>query len=270
MGFSETTRLNVQKWADFTCCWCNNRQNKVEIHHIVPQAEKGPDTEENAAPLCGSCHTLLGGNPELRKEIRLRRDHWYEICKIRLEFAWSPSLYVPLLDSYEYNIPTEEKTIRGTTVREDWPRFKFLSRHDDHGISPLQISIGYYPQLSGGYKYPRRLSIRVEIPFGLLFTLNVCAESYWDVLGLIHTLQKKKDIWLVRGHPNSNDPTDPIYQLRDSFVLVRMANGENRLVLKTYLPTEASITFRARLTDDVLIAYSKYLEEEGFTKIIAS
>src|SRR5258708_27160870 len=131
MCFPEAIRLKVQKHANFTCCWCNNRQNKVEVHHIIPRAEQGPDTEENAAPLCGSCHTLYGGNPELRKEIKLRRDHWYEICQKQLEFAWSPSLQIPLLDWHEHNIPSEEKTILDTTVREDWPRFKFLSHNDN-------------------------------------------------------------------------------------------------------------------------------------------
>ncbi len=80
MAFSESIKLSVKQKANFTCCWCNNRQNKIEVHHIVPQAEGGPDDEDNAAPLCGSCHDLYGGNPNLKKEIRLRRDHWYETC----------------------------------------------------------------------------------------------------------------------------------------------------------------------------------------------
>jgi len=267
MCFSEAIRLKVQKQADFTCCWCNNRQNKVELHHIIPRAEQGPDTEENAAPLCGSCHTLYGGNPELRKQIKFRRDHWYEICQKRLEFAWSPNLHIPLLDSYELNIPTEQKTMQGTTVLDDWPRFRFLTQNDNHSISPLQISVGYYPELRGGNKYPRFLSIRVEIPFGLLFSLEVCAMHYWDASGLISTLRSKKDIWMIKSHPDDSSPIDPIYQLRDYLTLVRMADGENRLLMKTYLPTGAGVTFRARLTDVVLIAFSEYLEEKGFSQM---
>ena len=95
MAFSEATKLNVKKKADFTCCWCRDRRNKVEVHHIIPQAEGGSDDEDNAAPLCGSCHDLYGGNPELRKEITLRRDQWYELCLRKLNTdaqgfaAWS-------------------------------------------------------------------------------------------------------------------------------------------------------------------------------------
>ena len=52
-------------------------------------------------------------------------------AKKRLEFAWSPDLLVPLLDSYENTIPSEGKTTLGTTVREEWPRFKFLGQENN-------------------------------------------------------------------------------------------------------------------------------------------
>jgi hypothetical protein len=80
MPFSEPLKLTVKQKANLTCCWCQERRNKIEIHHIIPESQGGPDTEENAAPLCGSCHDLYGNNPDLRKEIRSRRDHWYESC----------------------------------------------------------------------------------------------------------------------------------------------------------------------------------------------
>ena len=266
MSFSEPIKLHVKKRADFTCCWCTNPHNKVEVHHIIPQAEQGLDLEENAAPLCSNCHTLYGGNPELRKEIQLRRDHWYEICLKRRDFAWSPNLHIPLLDKCENTIPSEGKTIMGTVVREDWPRFRFLTDEINNGTAPLQISLGYFPELSGGHKYPRALSIRVEIPFGLLFNLEVCAESYWEVAGFMDTLCKKKDIWMLKGHPDEHSSIDPISQPRDYFMLIRMNDGENRLVMRTSLPTESSLAFRARFTDEVLKAFAEYLEEKGFTK----
>ncbi len=49
MGFSESIKLNVRKRAHFKCCMC--QRPYVEIHHIVPEADDGEDTEENAAPL---------------------------------------------------------------------------------------------------------------------------------------------------------------------------------------------------------------------------
>ena len=55
----------------------------IEIHHIIPQAENGPDVLENGAPLCPSCHETYGANPTKRKLIREARDLWYEICQTR-------------------------------------------------------------------------------------------------------------------------------------------------------------------------------------------
>ena len=78
MPFSDAIKSIVKKKADFSCCICHKKY--VEVHHIKPQAEGGQDTEDNAAPLCPSCHELYGANPTKRKFIRETRDHWYEIC----------------------------------------------------------------------------------------------------------------------------------------------------------------------------------------------
>lgn len=76
MAFDEVLKKKVRKKAAFRCCRC--QEIGVEVHHIIPQKEDGPDTEDNAAPLCPSCHTLVGDNPKKRKEIREMRDWWYE------------------------------------------------------------------------------------------------------------------------------------------------------------------------------------------------
>lgn len=81
MAFSEELKLAIKKKAHFACCLCHTLG--VEIHHVVPQAEGGPDTEDNAAPLCPTCHEMYGANPQKRKFIREARDFWYELCAIR-------------------------------------------------------------------------------------------------------------------------------------------------------------------------------------------
>ena len=77
MAFSEDLKLKVKKLANFQCCRCH--EISVEVHHILPQKNNGPDPFDNAAPLCPSCHSLFGDNPEKRKEIGQMRDHWYEV-----------------------------------------------------------------------------------------------------------------------------------------------------------------------------------------------
>jgi len=82
VAFSEDVKLKVKRKAHFSCCLCEGLY--VEIHHLVPVSEGGPDTEDNAAPLCPSCHETYGANPTKRKFITERREFWYEVCASRL------------------------------------------------------------------------------------------------------------------------------------------------------------------------------------------
>jgi hypothetical protein len=79
MSFAESLKETVRRKAHLRCCVC--RSFGVEIHHIVPEAEGGPDVLENAAPLCPSCHETYGANTTKRKLIREVRDLWYELCE---------------------------------------------------------------------------------------------------------------------------------------------------------------------------------------------
>lgn len=83
MAFPESIKETVRRRAHLRCCICH--LFGVEVHHIVPISEGGPDTEENAAPLCPSCHGTYGGHPLKRKIVREARDIWYQICATSAE-----------------------------------------------------------------------------------------------------------------------------------------------------------------------------------------
>jgi HNH endonuclease len=123
MGFSESTKLTVKRKADFTCCWCRDRLKKVDVHHIVSEADGGPDDEDNAAPLCESCHGLFGDNPRLKKEIKLRRDQWYEICSKVMNpgWGWPIGLDVPLLEFVREIAPTSSIPASGIQFTDKNP-----------------------------------------------------------------------------------------------------------------------------------------------------
>jgi HNH endonuclease len=84
MAFSEEQRAAVRTRGHFRCCLCHALG--VEVHHIIPAVDGGPDTEDNAAPLCPSCHDIYGANPVKRKFIREARDFWYELCARSVPF----------------------------------------------------------------------------------------------------------------------------------------------------------------------------------------
>lgn len=77
MGFSEPLKKEVRQKAGYRCCWCQ-MVGDIQVHHIIPEKDGGPDTIDNAAPLCPSCHSVLGSNPEKRKTMKERRDWLYE------------------------------------------------------------------------------------------------------------------------------------------------------------------------------------------------
>ena len=72
------------------CCVCHRFCGvKIEMDHIIQQADSGPDTYENAIPLCFECHAEVHSynpkHPRGRKfqpeELRGHRNQWLAICK---------------------------------------------------------------------------------------------------------------------------------------------------------------------------------------------
>ena len=78
MSFTEKIKNEVMQKAGYCCCVCQRSSVSVQVHHIIPEAEGGDDSIENAVPLCPSCHSDYGGNPEKRTRIRQMRDWRYE------------------------------------------------------------------------------------------------------------------------------------------------------------------------------------------------
>jgi len=67
--------------SDVRCVMCH--KPIVEIHHIIPQSENGPDKIDNAVALCARCHDIYSANPTKRKQIKEKRDSWYEMVEAR-------------------------------------------------------------------------------------------------------------------------------------------------------------------------------------------
>jgi len=90
MAFSEEVKIKALVACGRRCCICHKFcGNNIEVHHILPQAEGGEDTFENAIPLCFDCHANAGnynpkhpkGNRFSDKELIKHRDNWYRKIK---------------------------------------------------------------------------------------------------------------------------------------------------------------------------------------------
>jgi hypothetical protein len=87
MGFSPTIKQQVMNATARHCCVCHRYKGvKLEVHHIIQEADNGPNTFENAIPLCFDCHSDAGHyndrHPKGTKfsitELRNARDNWYK------------------------------------------------------------------------------------------------------------------------------------------------------------------------------------------------
>jgi hypothetical protein len=86
MAFDNATRAKALVAAARHCCVCHRYKGvKVEVHHVVPEAEGGDDTLENAITLCFDCHADAGhyntrhprGSRFSQNELRRARSTWH-------------------------------------------------------------------------------------------------------------------------------------------------------------------------------------------------
>lgn len=90
MPFSPEVRNEALVRAARHCCVCHRWKGvRVEVHHIIQEADGGPNTVDNAIALCFDCHADAGHyNPRHPKgtkfspqELRLARERWYAIVE---------------------------------------------------------------------------------------------------------------------------------------------------------------------------------------------
>lgn len=90
MPFSPAVAEELLVKAARCCCLCRKfKGQKLEVHHIVPEANGGADTADNGIPLCFDCHADVQSyndkHPKGRKyrpsELILLRDMWFFLVK---------------------------------------------------------------------------------------------------------------------------------------------------------------------------------------------
>lgn len=90
MGFSKGIKNLMLVAAARHCCVCHRYNGVgVEVHHIVQEANGGPNTYENAIALCFDCHAAAGhynarhprGTKYSPDELRLARKIWLEMVE---------------------------------------------------------------------------------------------------------------------------------------------------------------------------------------------
>lgn len=90
MAFGENVKREALVRSKRCCCICNQFAGLfINVHHIIPEAQGGPDTLDNAIVLCLRCHGEVGhynplhpiGNKYSQEELIRHRDEWWKSCK---------------------------------------------------------------------------------------------------------------------------------------------------------------------------------------------
>lgn len=256
MPFPESIRQRVKERAAFTCCWCRNPLNKVDVHHIIPSAEDGPDTEENAAPLCGSCHDLYGPNPLLRKEIISRRNNWYERCANGPEYLWPIAFDVPLLEH-----ATEMPVVENIGVHKG---LRLTDRSVADPQRPPALYLTTYFRTSRYYRngepgHEKWLSIQADMRPAMNLRIHVRAVNRRDTQETLAFLAGANSGWVLHSYTMGRldrSPEDVLELWRES--------DEKRLLISTFSPTGAGVSVHARLSTVTAQALADYLHSVGF------
>ena len=90
MSFSSEIREDALVKSRRYCCVCHAFTGRdVNVHHIIPTADGGSDTLDNAIVLCLKCHAEVGhynprhplGSKYAPSELRKHRDEWWKYCE---------------------------------------------------------------------------------------------------------------------------------------------------------------------------------------------
>jgi hypothetical protein len=90
MPFSPHVKAKLFARCARHCCLCLKQcGTNIEVDHIIPESEGGPDTEDNGIPVCFDCHQEVKayndkhsrGNKFRPEELYKRRDDAYKLVE---------------------------------------------------------------------------------------------------------------------------------------------------------------------------------------------
>jgi hypothetical protein len=124
-GFPRDQVTELLKACHRRCCICHRFCGvKIETDHIIPAADGGPDTIDNAIPVCFECHSEIHsyndkhprGRKFLPEELRGHKQQWLAICKNRPEVFINAARNADvgplqaLIDELEFNAVVADHT----------------------------------------------------------------------------------------------------------------------------------------------------------------
>jgi hypothetical protein len=191
MPFSNEVRIDALTKSRRCCCVCHKFCGRdINVHHIIQEANGGPNTTENAIPLCMECHSEAGhyspghplGTKYSPKELKIHRENWLKWCESNQE---------KMLPDYPIGIaPTRLILNSGKWKKEGLVR---IFNRTDEPVNSIYAAI-----LSDGIDSPQTNLIVEQISSKQFPIMKIpSADIYGDCMGLSGALPDGRAIMLL-------------------------------------------------------------------------
>lgn len=257
------------------CCLCFGlRGDFDEKQGQIAHLDRDPSNFEfdNLAYLCLDHHDIYDSRTSQSKgmtinEVEEHRTQLYQAIAQNLRGAWAVGVDVPILDFYR-PLPS--------TGGIPGPGMQFVDKDPSSLGSPPVLYLSLYYKTSryfsslglpAGEKW---LYFEANMRFAFNLRIQVRAWNNRDVLELMEFLRtdwtRPPLINLSRGIDlHGPRPENSEYQSGDYFLIWR-EDGENRVMMSTFSPSNAGISIHARLSDRATAGLADYLEQVGYAE----
>lgn len=165
MPFSPEIKQEALLRSKRSCCICNEFAGLfTNVHHILQEADQGPNILENAIVLCLRCHGEVGhyntkhpiGDKYSVEEVRRHRDQWWDWCKSN--YNSPPPKHPILVSPYNIAVVTDGHIHRcNCKVRNNtdqyyydvWVQFSF----DTNDLELAKVKITEHPSSVQSYSF---------------------------------------------------------------------------------------------------------------------
>ena len=188
MPFNQDLRNKVLLWCDRHCCLCKKACGvNIEVHHIIPENEKGTDDIDNAIPLCFECHGIVHhyntrqpiGTKYKPEELKARRDQIYEEYTRHLvpPIHYQVTQTLPNGKSREFpkvgfiiahlgdSLPVKARTMV-TIIVDDGPAINLGGHYSGEklwNLNPRFTISAYFNIPKSGQEYKKQLKVRIAV-----------------------------------------------------------------------------------------------------------
>lgn len=144
MGFPQNVQDRALVASGRCCCICHKFcGTKINLHHIIQQADGGDNSFDNCIPLCLDCHEDMD-KPDPRhatgkrysvSELKMHRDNWYASIKSGLVNAHGPvceedkTLFTKIRNIFTADV---QGVIKNYDFRESFPSYLITALCDLH------------------------------------------------------------------------------------------------------------------------------------------